>query len=142
MKQRDKCKVHTSHIQSVTPEYCDRRLRQPQDLKESVECFDMSTSAAVLQSSLEAHNNASNPCSGFIPAKYYLVHDEPDDQYDLAMQILFFILVRSQCHALHDARQARSTQKQEKAAGLRSKRFKEASKKARKEKVGGPLACS
>jgi len=45
-----------------------------------VECFDMSTPTAVLQNSLEAHNNGFESLLRLIPAKYYLIHDEPDDQ--------------------------------------------------------------
>jgi hypothetical protein len=100
----------------------------------------MPTSPADLQSSLERHNAAFESLLKLIPPKYYIVNDAPDDQVFLfyfsimptgIYHLNFFFLALSQGSSKY--------QKNSKNQKAPKQAVKEATKKAKRDKVPSTL---
>jgi hypothetical protein len=91
----------------------------------------MPTPSAVLQNSLEQHNATFESLLRLIPAKYYLVREEPEEQvreYFTRKTVKFTSISRS-------LQAASKYQKHKKKTKAPKQAIKEASKKAKHEKV-------
>ena len=90
----------------------------------------MPTETAVLQQSLEKHNEAFESLLKLIPAKYYLVRD------DAEAQVRFSIFMSEwKADLTLSAQYASKYQKNSKKQKAPKQAIKEASKKAKKDKV-------
>ena len=89
----------------------------------------MPTPAATLRASLEKHNDTFETLLKLIPAKYYIVEDQTEEQVRTLCSRLFGSIFLIACI------QASKYQKHSKKPKAPKQAIKEATKKAKREKV-------